>query len=81
MKEHFTNCPKNAAFTSKTIQDEVLDLCTKQFVEKCTTKVKDNGMFFILTDEAVDISNVEQMPIVARYVDINKNINERIYAW
>ena len=38
-------------------------------------------MFFILTDEAVDISNVEQMPIVARYVDINKNINEHIYAW
>ena len=30
-------------------------------------------MFSILADEAVDISNVEQMPIVRRYVDISNN--------
>ena len=30
-------------------------------------------MFSILVVEAVDISNVEQMPIVIRYVDINNN--------
>ena len=30
-------------------------------------------MFSILADEAVDISNVEQMPIVIRYVDISNN--------
>ena len=30
-------------------------------------------MFSILADEAVDISNVEQMPIAIRYVDISNS--------
>ena len=55
------------------LQNEIVDLCTKQVVEKCTTEIKVSGMFSILADEAVDISNVEQMPIVIRYVDISNN--------
>ena len=57
----------------RTPQNEIIDLCTKQVVEKCTTEIKDSGMFSILADEAVDISNVEQMPIAIRYVDISNS--------
>ena len=73
MKEHFSSSPKSATYTSKTIQNEIVDICVKQVVEKSKTEIKDNGMLSILVVEAVDISNVEQMPIVIRYVDINNN--------
>ena len=47
-------------------------------VGKCIAEINDSGMFSIVADTAVDISNVEQMPIVVRYVDINndKNVKE-----
>ena len=48
-------------------------MCQTQPVQKCTTKIKDGDLFSILADEVVDISHVEQMPIVIRYVDINNN--------
>ena len=34
------------------------------------TEINDSGMSYILADAAVDISNVEQMPIVIKYVDM-----------
>ena len=37
LKEHLSNCPKNATYISKTIQNEIVDLCAKQVVEKCLT--------------------------------------------
>ena len=40
---------------------------------KCTTKIKESGMFSILAEEAVDIPNVEQMPVAIRYVDISNS--------
>ena len=47
-------------------------------VGKCITEINDSGMFSITADAAVDISNVEQMSIVIKYVDMsnNKNVKE-----
>ena len=78
LKKHFSNCPKNTRYTSKTIQNELVDVCAKQVVGKCMTEVNDSVMFYILADAAVDISNVEQMPIVIKYVGMSnkKTIKE-----
>ena len=67
LKENFSNCSKNAACTSKAIQNELVSIFPNKVVEKCSTEIKDSGMFFILADEPDDISNVEQISIVIRY--------------
>ena len=45
LKEHFSNCPKNTMFTSKTIQNELVNMCAKQVVGKCITETNESGMF------------------------------------
>ena len=78
LKEHFSSCSKNTTYSWKTIQNELVDICAKQVVGKCIAEINDSGMFSIVADAAVDIFNVEQMPIVIRYVDMsnNKNVKE-----
>ena len=73
LEEHSSNCPKNTTYNSKTIQNELVDICAKQVVGKCMTEINDSGMFYILADAAVDISNVEQMPIVIKYVEMSND--------
>ena len=73
LEEHYSNYPKNTTYNSKAIQNELVDICAKQVVGKCMTEINDSGMFYILADAAVDISNVEQMPIVIKYVEMSNN--------
>ena len=78
LKKYLSSCPKNTTYTSKTVQNELVDICAKQVVGKCITEINDSGMFSIKADAAVDISNVEQISIVIKYVDMsnNKNVKE-----
>ena len=80
LKEHFSSCSKNTTYSSKTIQNELVDICAKQVVGKCIAEINDSGMFSIVADAAVDISNVEQMPIVIRYVDMSNNKNVKDHS-
>ena len=80
LKEHFSSCSKNTTYSSKTIQNELVDICAKQVVGKCIAEINDSSMFSIVADAAVDISNVEQMPIVIRYVDMSNNKNVKDHS-
>ena len=76
LKEHFSSYSKNTTYSSKTIQNELVDICAKQVVGKCMAEINDSSMFSIVEDAAVDISNVEQMPIVIRYVEFSNSKTE-----
>ena len=76
LKEHFSSCSKNTTYSSKTIQNELVDICAKQVVGKCIAEINDSSMFSIVEDAAVNISNVEQMPIVIRYVEFSNSKTE-----
>ena len=39
----------------------------------------DSKFFSVLADEAQDSSNKEQMPVIIRFVDKDKEIRERIF--
>ena len=80
LKEHFSSCSKNTTYSSKTIQNELVDICAKQVVGKCIAEINDSSMFSIVADAAVDIFNVEQMPIVIRYVDMSNNKNVKDHS-
>ena len=76
LKEHLSKCAKNATYLSKTVQNEMLSLIANNIVEQVVGEIKKSKYFSVLADEAVDISNKEQMPIIIRYVDGNCEIRE-----
>ena len=76
LRDHFKNVPKNATYRSKTIQNEIIDCCGRHTRQIIINEVKEAIYFSLLADEAQDVSNKEQMPLVLRFVDKNGNIRE-----
>ena len=70
--------PKNAKYTSPTIQKEILHILANKVRKKICEEVRD-AKFCILVDEAKDASNKEQMAIVLRFVDIKGFVRERFF--
>ncbi|XP_061948260.1 uncharacterized protein LOC133671506 [Populus nigra] len=71
--------PKNAKYTSPTIQKEILHILANKVRKKICEEVRD-AKFCILVDEAKDASNKEQMAIVLRFVDIQGFVRERFFS-
>ena len=76
LQEHFVTAPGSATYTSKTIQNEIISCCGDLITEKIVQEAKECRFFSVLADEAQDSSNKEQMPLVIRFVDRNKEIRE-----
>ncbi len=79
LKQHFETGKKNATYRSKTIQNKLIKICGNQIREKFVAEINssDCPIYSVLGDEATDCASTEQMPIVLRYVDSSKEINER----
>jgi hypothetical protein len=60
MDELFKDCPSNQTYRSKTIQNEILEICGEMITEILVGEVKQAKFFSVLADEATDYSNVEQ---------------------
>ena len=54
-------------------QNELVNKFPKQVLEKCSIEIKYSGIFAILADEAVDISNVEQISIILLNPDFSNS--------
>ena len=76
LKQHLSTCGRNATYLSKTIQNELLSIISDDIIDQLTTEIKTARYFSVLGDEAVDISNKEQMPIIIRYVNTDGIIKE-----
>ena len=76
LEEHLENAPRNATYRSKTIQNEIIETLGSYVLSKISAEVKVSKMFSILANEAADISNKENLPLVLRFVDISKNIRD-----
>lgn len=61
-KQYVENAPANA-------KNELIEICGKQIQDKILHKCRDARWFSLLADETADISNVEQVTLVVRYVD------------
>ncbi|XP_071916164.1 uncharacterized protein [Coffea arabica] len=62
------NAPRNASYTSPTIQKEILSIWSIKIQKHIREEISDSK-FSILVDEAQDRSKREQMAIVLRFVD------------
>ena len=70
--------PKNAKYTSPTIQKKILHILANKVRTKIREEIGD-AKFCILVDEAKDASNREQMAIVLRFVDVHGFLRERFF--
>ncbi|XP_050376814.1 uncharacterized protein LOC126794199 [Argentina anserina] len=78
VKRVLDNAPGNAKYTSPLIQKQIINILGN----KVRTKIRDEvgtSKFCILVDEAVDVSNREQMAIILRFVDCHGFIRERFF--
>ncbi|XP_047142816.1 52 kDa repressor of the inhibitor of the protein kinase-like [Hydra vulgaris] len=73
--------PKNATYRSKTTQNELINICNDIIISKLKCEVKKAKFFSILADEASDVSNMEQMPLVLRFVNDNCEICELFFGY
>ena len=69
LSDHLKSAGSNATYTSKTIQNELIEICGDIIHDKILTKILQAKYFSIIADEATDASNDEQLSIRIRYVD------------
>ena len=67
--KHFETAGKNRQYRSPIIQNQMIDCCKKYIQDDLVDEIKDPGYFSIIADEAKDVSNLEQLSIVFRFVD------------
>ena len=66
--KHLENAPKNAQYTSKTIQNQLIDVINKYIQSDILHEIKEAKYYSVLADEVVDVANKEQLSISFRYV-------------
>ena len=72
-KKMLESAPKNSNYLSLHVQNECLSIISGLTLENLKSDLGDRR-FSILFDETTDISTVEQMTIVIRYVNSNSSI-------
>lgn len=69
LADHLGNAARNATYRSKTTQNELIEVCGEYILGKIKQNVVKAKYFSILADEATDVSNKCQVPVVVRYVE------------
>ena len=81
LQQHLSNAPRNATYTSKTVQNEMITTVGRYILDKLSGEVKESKYFSILADEAADIANKENLSVVLRFVDASKSICEEFVGY
>ena len=64
--ERFFHGPRNAVYTSPTIQNDIVNIMATTVRRQICTSVQKAGYYSILADETKDTSKQEQLSIVIR---------------
>ena len=68
LRRHLEVAPKNARYTSKTIQNELIDTVSKAIRTEILSEVKAAKFYSIIADELTDIGNKKEHSISLCYV-------------
>lgn len=66
--KHLQNAPRNARYTSKTIQNELIHVIGKYIQSEILHEIKKAKYYSVLADELADVANKEQLSISFRYI-------------
>ena len=68
LADHLTKGPKNARYTSKTIQNELVGVIGDKIRDDIIQEVKSAKHYTVIADEVTDAANKEELSLVFRYV-------------
>ena len=71
LQHHLKTAPKNAQYTSKTVQNEILNSICKLIKEDLRADIDNSGVWTILADETQDRAKREQLVVAIRYCKEN----------
>ena len=63
LTEHLQSAHRNALYTSKTIQNEVIDICGNVIRENILEEIRVARFFSVMVDEGTNAANDEQLTI------------------
>ena len=81
LQHHLETAPRNATYISKTIQNEMIATVGAIIVNNLSQEIRDNKYFSIMSDEALDISNKENLSVVIRFLDSSKTVREEFVGF
>ena len=82
LQDHLCSAPKNAIYTSNTIQNDLICTIGKWIQNRVLSEIQQGcKIFAVIADEIRDCSNKEQMPLIVRYVDKHSSIVEAFLAF
>ena len=76
LKKHLEEAKRNAVYTSKTTQNQLIECIGDHIRDGILKDIKLAKWYSILCDEVVDVSRKEQVSIVLRFVDDTDTIRE-----
>ncbi|XP_037876693.2 52 kDa repressor of the inhibitor of the protein kinase [Bombyx mori] len=68
LQQHLESSKSNATYISKTVQNELIDVCAEIIQENILQNVREAKYFSILFDETTDISHISQLSLSFRYL-------------
>lgn len=75
LREYLQLAPANANHCSHRIPNEFMELYGKQILDDFLEKCRNAKWFSVLVDKTADISNLEHVALVVRYVDTSKGLH------
>ncbi|KAK3094432.1 hypothetical protein FSP39_001685 [Pinctada imbricata] len=75
LQRHLSDSKRNAKYTSKTVQNEMIQLMGDFIRDEGTKDLRDgDALFSLIADEVTDISNKEILSLCVRFVSSSHNI-------
>ena len=81
LEEHFRSVSSRETMRSKTIQNEIIDVCGDFIRDSILAEIREAKFYSISADEVADQANHEQLSIVLRFVDGEKQIREEFLGF
>ena len=75
LRHHLQSAPRNALYTSKTIQNELVHHIGSKIRGDIIREIEQAKYYTVIADEVSDVSNKEQLSIAIRYV-LNGTVHE-----
>ena len=79
LKQHLAKAARNATYTSKMIQNEIINLCSRRIQQSIISAVQSSPFYSVIADKASDAANDEQLSISLRYLNTNGEPEENFY--
>ncbi|XP_068755928.1 52 kDa repressor of the inhibitor of the protein kinase-like [Montipora capricornis] len=76
LQHHLKNCTQKCDIFLKPVKNEMITTVGAIIVNNLSQEIRESKYFSIMSDEAADVSNKENLSVVIRFLDSNKTVRE-----